>query len=45
MQEGGARIESNSMYNENEAWDAFYRAAKNHGWNVNGLSNQMFPKV
>ena len=27
MAGGGARIENDTVYNENEAWDAFYRAA------------------
>jgi len=46
---GGARIDHSSGYNyeysEQEAWEAFYRAAGTHGWNVNGLSKDMFPKV
>lgn len=46
MQEGGARLESGGgSYSESEAWDAFYRAAKNHGWDVKGLDKNMFPKV
>jgi len=45
MQEGGARIEGSGGYSENEAWEAFYRAAKNHGWDVKGLDQNMFPKV
>lgn len=45
MQSGGARIDGDSEYNEREAWDAFYRAASNHGWDVKGLSAQMFPNV
>lgn len=46
---GGARLDSggghNYEYSEQEAWEAFYRAAGTHGWNVNGLSKEMFPRV
>lgn len=46
---GGARLDSSSghnyEYSEQEAWEAFYRAASTHGWNVNGLSKDMFPKA
>jgi len=45
MQGGGARIENENGYNENEAWEAFYRAAVNHGWDTKGLGVQMFPRV
>jgi len=46
MQEGGARLDGSSgSYSEGEAWDAFYRAAKAHGWDVKGLDKNMFPKV
>lgn len=46
MTEGGARLDGgNSEYNESEAWEAFYRAAKKHNWSVDGLSSKMFPKV
>jgi len=46
IQEGGARLEGGSgAYSESEAWQAFYRAAKNHGWDVKGLDEKMFPKV
>jgi len=46
MQEGGARLESGGgAYSESEAWQAFYRAAKTHGWDVKGLDQNMFPKV
>jgi len=48
MVEGGARVEVGSgshEYTEHEAWDAFYRAARNHGWDVNGLSASNFPKL
>ena len=57
---GGARLDGsgghNYEYSEQEAWEAFYRAASTHGtllfawfmllgWNVNGLSKDMFPKA
>jgi len=46
---GGARLDGsgghNYEYSEQEAWEAFYRAATTHGWNVNGLSKDMFPKA
>jgi len=45
---GGARLDSGSgnyEYSEHEAWEAFIRAANTHGWNVNGLNQNMFPKV
>jgi ubiquitin-conjugating enzyme E2 Q len=45
MQSGGARLDGDTMYNENEAWDAFYRAANNHGWDVKNLNANMFPRV
>ena len=45
MSEGGARVESDGTYSESEAWSAFYRAASNHGWDVKGLDNKMFPNV
>jgi len=45
---GGARLDpgtNNSFeYSEAEAWDAFYRAARTHGWNIDGLSKDVFPK-
>eukprot|EP01118_Nematostelium_gracile_P001528 TRINITY_DN1157_c0_g1_i1.p1 TRINITY_DN1157_c0_g1~~TRINITY_DN1157_c0_g1_i1.p1 ORF type:complete len:351 (-),score=114.41 TRINITY_DN1157_c0_g1_i1:32-1042(-) len=45
---GGARLDSggghNYEYSEQEAWEAFYRAASTHGWNVNGLNKDMFPR-
>lgn len=46
--DGGARLDLNqstSAYNESEAWQAFYRAASNHGWDVKDLGPQMFPKI
>jgi len=46
--DGGARLDLNqnsSVYNESEAWQAFYRAAGNHGWDVKDLGPQMFPKI
>jgi len=47
MNEGGARLDLNNKaeYSEHEAWDAFYRAAGNHGWDVKGLGAEMFPKI
>jgi ubiquitin-conjugating enzyme E2 Q len=47
MTGGGARLDIGSRgdYSEHEAWDAFYRAAKNHGWDVKGLGADMFPKI
>jgi len=46
---GGGRLDPGSAknyeYSESEAWDAFYRAASTHGWNVNGMSKTMFPEV
>lgn len=44
---GGARLDSgyHGDYSEHEAWDAFYRAAKNHGWDFKGLGSDMFPKI
>eukprot|EP01114_Cavostelium_apophysatum_P012096 TRINITY_DN2683_c0_g1_i2.p1 TRINITY_DN2683_c0_g1~~TRINITY_DN2683_c0_g1_i2.p1 ORF type:complete len:324 (-),score=43.20 TRINITY_DN2683_c0_g1_i2:25-996(-) len=44
---GGARLERGyrSDYSESEAWEAFYRAAKNHGWSVDGLNPNKFPKI
>lgn len=46
---GGARLDAsntqNYEYSESEAWDAFYRAARTHGWEISGLSSSMFPKV
>jgi len=47
MLSGGARLDAgmsgNYEYSESEAWDAFFRAASTHGWNVNGLSKDKFP--
>jgi len=46
--DGGARLDlgqSSSAYNESGAWEAFYRAAGNHGWDVKHLGPQMFPKI
>mmetsp|Transcript_4348 Transcript_4348/g.6092 ORF Transcript_4348/g.6092 Transcript_4348/m.6092 type:complete len:339 (+) Transcript_4348:66-1082(+) len=46
---GGARLDANMStnfeYSEHEAWEAFYRAAGTHGWDVKGLSKDMFPKL
>jgi len=43
---GGARLDAgmsnNYEYAESEAWEAFYRAAGNHGWNISGLSQQTY---
>jgi len=35
---------SQSGYTEREAWEAFHRAAANHGWKSQGLGPEMFPK-
>jgi len=35
---------STSGYSEHEAWEAFHRAARTHGWKSDGLGPQMFPK-
>jgi len=46
--DGGARLDLNqsaSAYSESGAWEAFYRAAHNHGWDVKELGPQMFPKI
>jgi len=49
--DGGARLadagdqSSYTPYSEQEAWNAFYRAASTHGWKTEGLGPQMFPKV
>jgi len=49
--EGGAQLDPAvfsggiAEYSESEAWDAFYRAAKGHGWETKGLGPTMFPKV
>lgn len=51
MVEGNAQLDPQSFnnpnagYTESEAWDAFYRAARGHGWKVDGLGPQMFPQV
>jgi len=46
---GGARLDpgmSNTYeYTEQEAWDAFFRAAQTHGWNTNGLSKNAFDVI
>jgi ubiquitin-conjugating enzyme E2 Q len=48
---GGARLDPTALqggstdYSETEAWEAFYRAASTHGWNVNGLGKDKFPKL
>jgi len=33
---------SGFAYNEQQAWEAFYRAAGNHGWDVKGLGPELF---
>jgi len=49
--DGGARLappndQSNyTPYTEQDAWQAYYRAASTHGWKTEGLGPQMFPKV
>lgn len=51
MTEGNAQLDAsafnnpNGGYTESEAWDAFYRAAKGHGWKTDGLGPQMFPQA
>lgn len=48
MYEGGARVDhsqSSYEYGESEAWDAFYRAARNHGWDVNNLSSANLVRI
>lgn len=48
MYEGGARVDhsqSSYEYGESEAWDAFYRAARNHGWDVNNLSSNNLVRI
>jgi len=47
MLSGGARLDPGMSgayeYSEHEAWDAFYRAAKTHDWNIDGLGREKFP--
>jgi ubiquitin-conjugating enzyme E2 Q len=49
--DGGARLappndqSQYTPYNEQEAWNAYYRAAGTHGWKTEGLGPQMFPKI
>jgi len=46
--DGGARLDlsqNSSAYNESQAWEAYYRAANNHGWDTKGLGPQMFPQI
>jgi ubiquitin-conjugating enzyme E2 Q len=49
--DGGARLappndqSQYTPYNEQEAWNAYYRAASTHGWKTEGLGPQMFPKI
>jgi ubiquitin-conjugating enzyme E2 Q len=47
MQMGNARLQfgSAAQYSESEAWEAFYRAAKGHGWDVKNIGPTMFPLV
>jgi len=33
---------SGFAYNEQQAWEAFYRAAGNHGWDTKGLGPELF---
>lgn len=46
MTSGGARLDagmSNTYeYTEQEAWDAFFRAASTHGWSTNGLNRNNY---
>jgi len=45
---GGARLDPGMSgsyeYTESEAWEAFYRAASTHGWDVRNLSKEAFPR-
>jgi len=44
---GGARLDFNYggfEYTEQEAWEAFFRAASTHGWDVKGLTKDAFNK-
>jgi len=49
--DGGARLagpndqSSYTPYSEQEAWNAFYRAASAHKWKTEGLGPNMFPRV
>jgi len=47
MQGGNARLElgSSAQYSESEAWDAFFRAAKTHGWDIKEIGPSMFPSI
>jgi len=47
MQGGNARLElgNTGQYSESEAWDAFNRAARTHGWDIKDIGPTMFPSV
>jgi len=42
---GGARLDpgatTNYEYSEQEAWEAFFRAAGTHGWDIKGMSREV----
>jgi len=42
--ESGGRLDftAGAAYTEQEAWQAFYRAAENHGWSTKGFGPQLF---
>jgi len=46
---GGARLDAGLSdtyeYSVSEAWDAFFRAARTHGWDTKGFGPEMFPKI
>jgi len=45
MTGGGARLDHSSTsyeYSEQEAWEAFNRAAATHGWNINNINRNTF---
>jgi hypothetical protein len=44
--EGGARLDLTHQYpySESEAWEAFYRAARKHGWSTLGMGPRQFPQ-
>jgi len=47
MQGGNARLDLSSAaaYSEDDAWSAFYRAAKAHGWDTKDIGPTMFPAI
>jgi len=46
MTGGNSRLDAGSNnnydYSEQEAWEAFNRAASTHGWNINGINKQAY---